>query len=185
MSSPSHPHAHGPAGNPSGDPSDDGNGPPDRRISRLASGLDAGPRGSGEPHTRRAAQRRCRPQPKLSVVAIVDVLDALIRCGLPDGQRGVAALLCNHLDDLIAVMLFDGGDLDDAPAALARTILLRDDPVIDTIATVWFVELCEDGEPLDLSATFVSSCDDASALLSIAGIELGEPIAVGPHGWHC
>jgi hypothetical protein len=115
----------------------------------------------------------------------IDVLEALVRSGLPDGRPGTAALLCDEACLLAAIVVCAGRGPSDVLTLLAERIVeAAGSPGVGwNLSSVWFVILRADGECLETDAAERTDLGAAAAALAPVGIECGSPVVVGPHGW--
>ncbi len=154
-----------------------------RPPSSTSSGSSGSSASSGWPAPS-VSSGRAVPGPPLVVADEIDVLEALVRSGLPDGQDALAALLCDAGGVLLAVV-HCLGDHDDT----AELIALR---LVDslerlggeaTLASVWFAPLRALPGELALRPAEAHHLQAAERTLAAAGIECGRPVVMGPDGW--
>jgi hypothetical protein len=127
---------------------------------------------------------RLVPGPSLVVVDEIDVLEALVRSGLPDGRDAVAALLCDPAGQLIAVVHCIS-DQTDTASLLARRLAESSSRVgpESLLSSVWLVALRSSPDRLTLDPAEYPHYAVAGAILADVGIETGPPMVMGPDGW--
>jgi hypothetical protein len=112
----------------------------------------------------------------------IDVLEALARSGLVDGECGTAVLLCNEAQELQAIVVVRATPPVGALAAISSHIAELATAGCD-VALVWMAHLRSRNDTLEFGAQSQAEHRDAAAVLASDGIELGGPVMVSPLGW--